>query len=74
MTDRERLAELEARHRKVAEEITGVRRALRGRYAAILLDLPVESLTEKEFRELMAQAIRVGANAAIAALAPLQPK
>jgi len=68
MSERERLADLEARQRKVGDEIVEVRKALRGRYAAITLDLAVESLTEREFRELVAQGIRLGGAASIAAL------
>jgi hypothetical protein len=71
MSERERLADLEARQRKVGDEIVEVRRALRGKYGAIVLDLAVETLTEREFRELLTQAIRVGGAASIAALTPL---
>jgi len=48
MSERERLADLEARQRKVGDEIIEVRRALRGNYGAIVLDLAVETLTERE--------------------------
>ena len=41
MTERERLADLEARQRKVAQEIGQTRRALRGKYAAIVSELPI---------------------------------
>jgi len=71
MTDRERLADLEARQRRMAEEVEKTRRALRGKYAAIVPDLPVEQLTEREFRDVLAAAIRVGGAAALAALKPL---
>ena len=71
MTDRERLADLEARQRKMAEEVEKTRRALRGKYAAIVPELAVETLTEREFRDVLAAAIRVGGAAAIAALKPL---
>jgi hypothetical protein len=69
MSDRERLAELEARQRRVGDEIIEARRALRGKYAALVLDLSVESLTEREFRDLLGHAIRLGGAASIAALA-----
>lgn len=71
MTDRERLADLEARQRKMVEEVEKARRALRGKYANIVPELAVETLTEREFRDLLATAIRVGGAAAIAALKPL---
>lgn len=71
MTDRERLADLEARQRKMVEEVEKTRRALRGKYADIVPELAVETLTEREFRDLLVAAIRVGGTAAIAALKPL---
>lgn len=74
MSERERLNDLEARQRKVAEEIDQVRQTLRQRYAAIVLDLAIETLTEREFREIVAHAIRVGGAPSIAALAPLMAK
>lgn len=71
MTDRERLADLEARQRKMVEEVEKTRYALRGKYAAIVPELAVETLTEREFRDLLVAAIRVGGAAAIAALKAL---
>lgn len=71
MTDRERLAGLEARQRKMVDEVEKTRRTLRGKYAALVPDLPVEQLTEREFRDVLIVAIRVGGAAAIAALKPL---
>lgn len=71
MNDRERLADLEARQRKIAEDILEARRALRGKYASIISDLEIEKLSEKDFRDILAQAIRVGGPACIAALKPL---
>ena len=68
MTERERLADLEARQKKVAQEIDQTRRALRGKYAAMIAEVPVEKLTERDFRELLTQAIRVGGGAALTAL------
>ena len=67
-SERERLGDLEARQRKVADEVEKSRRALRGRYAAIVTDLAVETFTEREFRDIIAQAIRAGAIASIGAL------
>ena len=70
-TDRERLADLEARQRAMAEEVEQTRRALRGKYAEIVTDLPVEDLTEREFRDLLVAAIRCGGAAAVTALRAL---
>lgn len=68
MTERDRLADLEARQRKMNDELESARRSLRGKYAAMIAELPVEKLTEKDFRELLTQAIRVGGGAALTAL------
>jgi hypothetical protein len=70
-SERERLADLEARQRKVAEDVENARRALRGKYASIVPELPVETLTEREFRDVLDHAIRVGGSAAITALKSL---
>lgn len=74
MSERERLADLEARQRRMTDEIAQARRALRGKYAAIVLDLSVETLTEREFRDLLAQAIRLGGAPSIAALSSLSSR
>lgn len=71
MTDRERLADLEARQRKMVEEVEKTRNTLRGKYAAIVPELGIEILTEREFRDILAAAIRVGGAATIAALKTL---
>ncbi|WP_293985254.1 hypothetical protein [Sphingobium sp.] len=68
MTERDRLADLEARQRKMNDELKNARRALRGRYAAMIAEMPVEKLTEREFRELLTLAIRVGGGAALTAI------
>lgn len=68
MTERDRLADLEARQRKMNDELENARRALRGKYAAMIAEMPVEKLTEREFRELLTQAIRVGGGAALTAI------
>lgn len=73
LTERERLSELETRQRKLLEEIETARVALRSRYAAVLQALPVETLTERELRELVQLSIQLGGAAAIAALRPLLP-
>ncbi|WP_254514607.1 hypothetical protein [Novosphingobium sp. G106] len=71
MTDRERLTKIEADQRKLADEADGVRRALRASYGALASELAVETLTERQFRELLAHAIRAGGIASIAALKAL---
>jgi hypothetical protein len=68
MTDRERLTKIEADQRKLADEANAVRRSLRADYAKIAAELAVETLSEREFRELLVQAIRTGGGAAIPAL------
>lgn len=73
MTERDRLADLETRQRKLTEDLETARRALRGKYAAMVNDVPIETLTEREFRELLIQAIRVGGSAALTALKKLPP-
>lgn len=74
MSERERLTELEARQRKLNDDIVEARRAVRARYAAIILDIAVETLTEREFRDLLNQAIRIGGSAAVTALTAIQAK
>jgi len=71
LTDREKLIELDKRRKALDDEAAAVRRNLRARYGTILADLPVERMTEKEFRELVGQAVRTGGPAAIAVLKPL---
>ncbi len=71
LNDREKLADLEARQRKVAEEVEAARRALRGKYADLVPDLAVEKLSEREFREVLTLVIRAGGVASIAALKAL---
>ena len=66
--ERDQLCALEARRRKLDDEVESARRALRGRYAALVSDLEVERLTEREFRDILAQAIRAGGAPAVAVL------
>lgn len=73
MTERDRLADLEERQRKLTQDLENARSSLRGKYAVIVNDLPVEKLTEREFRELLTQAIRVGGSSALTALKGLSP-
>jgi hypothetical protein len=74
MTDRERIVDLEQRKRKLVEELDQTRRALRGKYAAIVPDLAVEDFTEREFRDLLTFAIRAGGPASVTALKVLPPR
>jgi len=71
MTERERLADLEARQRRISDEIEAARLTLRNRYAAIVTDLPIETLSERDFRDILTQCLRVGAAASVAALKAL---
>ncbi len=71
MSERDRLAELETRHRMVTNELDQARRALRDRYAAIVTEMSVEQLPEREFREITGHVIRVSGSAALAALKTL---
>ena len=75
LNERERLADLESRRRKLEDEVENARRALRSKYAAAVLDLAIETLTEREFRDVLSHAIRAGGSSAIAALKvlPAQP-
>lgn len=73
-SERERLADLETRQRKVAEEVEAARCALRGRYASLVPELPVETLTEREFREILNLSIVCGGAGSVAALKSLAAK
>lgn len=71
LTERDRLAELVERQRKATEDLDKARRDLRGKYAEQLRDLAVERLSERELKDVVAQAIRAGGPVAIAALKAL---
>lgn len=71
LSERDRLAELEERQRKAGEEVEKARLALRGKYADLLRELPVERLAERELREIVTEAIRTGGSAAITAIRAL---
>jgi len=71
LSEREKLADLEARQRKMVEEVTQARSALRDRYAAMVRDIGIEALTEREFRDLLTHAIRVGGAASVGTLKAL---
>ena len=68
MTERERLAKIEADQQNLAREAETVRRGLRAHYGKLATELPVERLSEREFRDVLSQASRVGGGVAIAAL------
>ncbi|MFC3443840.1 hypothetical protein ACFOKF_22075 [Sphingobium rhizovicinum] len=68
MTERERLAKIEADQQSLAQEAETVRRGLRAQYGKLATELAVERLSEREFRDILMHAIRVGGSAAIAAL------
>ena len=71
MTDRERLAKIDSDQKKLAEEAEAVRRQLRARYGALTADIPVEQLTEREYKDVLALATKAGGAAAVAALKAL---
>lgn len=71
LNERERLAELEARQRRAAQEVETARRALRAKYADIVRDLPVEVMSERMFKDLLSEAIRAGGETSFAALKAL---
>jgi hypothetical protein len=73
MTDRERLAKIEADQQTLASEADTVRRALREHYGKLVSDLPAERLSERDFRDLVMQAVRVGGAVAVASLKALSP-
>ena len=71
LTDRERLAKIEADQQSLAEEAETVRRSVRAQCGALVAGVAVEALTEREFRDVIAQAIRVGGAQALASLKSL---
>lgn len=73
LNNRERLAKIEADQHNLALEADAVRRTVRAQYGLLVGDLAVEKLTERDFKELIGQAIRVGGGTAITALKTLPP-
>lgn len=74
MSERERLADLVEKRRKLADEIETTEKRLRERYSAIVAALPVERIAEREFREAMGLLLKLGAPPAIAAMKDALPK
>lgn len=73
LTERERLVKLETDQRELAREADRVRIQVRAHYGSLIGDLAVEAMTEREFRDLVQQAIRAGGSHAVAALKALPP-
>lgn len=71
MNDREKLADLEARQRKIGEELEAARQAVRNRYVAMLTGFPLERMAERDLKVLVEEALRAGPAAAIGALKAL---
>ncbi|MFC3698503.1 hypothetical protein ACFOOJ_13800 [Sphingobium xenophagum] len=71
----ERLVDLEARQRRLQEEIAAARSALRTRYGAIVAEIPIEAIGERVFRDILQHAIRAGGTAPLQAVKalPLAP-
>ena len=68
MTDRERLAKIEADQRRLSDEAERTRQAVRAHYGSIVADVAVETLTEREFRDILNHVVRLGGAVAISAL------
>jgi len=71
MTERERLAKIETDQQNLVREAETVRRGLRAHYGKLVTELPVERLSEREFRDVLGHAIRVGGASALVALKAL---
>jgi hypothetical protein len=71
LSGRDRIADLEDRRRKLDADLERARFTLRDSYAAILRELPIEALSERELRDLLREALRAGGSASVAALKAL---
>lgn len=74
MSERERLADLVEKRRKIADEIETTQKRLRERYGAIVVALPVEDIAERDFREALALLLKLGGPATVGALKGALPK
>ena len=74
MSDRERLADLVEKSRKLADEIETTERRVRERYGAIVAGLPVETVGERDFREDVGLLVKLGGPAAIGAMKAVPSK
>jgi len=74
MSERERLADLVEKRRKIADEIETTQARLRERYGAIVVALPVEEIAERDFREAMGLLLKLGGPAAIGAMKAVPSK
>ncbi|MBB3928587.1 hypothetical protein GGR43_004332 [Sphingobium jiangsuense] len=64
MSERERIADLLEKSRRIAGEIETAQKRLRDRYGAIVTALPVEMVAEKDFREALGLLLKLGGPAA----------
>ncbi len=71
ISDRDKLAELVERQKKVGAEIAETRQRVRARYAEIVGGLAVEELSEREFGDVLTLALKAGGASALAALKAL---
>ena len=68
LNDRDKLAQQDATLKRLQAEIADTQKRVRAHYAEILHELPVEHLTDREFKDLIGHAVRAGGGASIVAL------